>query len=155
MTQYWLMKSEPSEYSIDDLQREGTTHWDGVRNYQARNFMRDVMQVGDRVLFYHSNTKPPGVAGLATVCRTGYPDFTAWDTADKHYDPKSDPESPTWFMVDIEFAEKFSHHVSLAELKAQPELSGMKVVQRGVRLSVQPVEADHFELVCAMGRSPE
>ncbi|MEM8717640.1 MAG: EVE domain-containing protein [Cyanobacteria bacterium P01_A01_bin.3] len=155
MTQYWLMKSEPSEYSIDDLQREGTTHWDGVRNYQARNFMRDVMQVGDHVLFYHSNTKPPGVAGLATVCRTGYPDFTAWDTADKHYDPKSDPESPTWFMVDIEFAEKFFHHVSLAELKAQPELSGMKVVQRGVRLSVQPVEADHFELVCAMGRSPE
>ena len=149
------MKSEPSEYSIDDLQRDGVTHWDGVRNYQARNIMRDTMQLGDRVLFYHSNAKPPGVAGLATVCRTGYPDFTAWDNSDKHYDPKSDPDAPTWFMVDIEFAEKFPRLVSLADLKARPELSGMKVVQRGVRLSVQPVDEEHFELVCQMGRSSQ
>ncbi|MGK7905910.1 MAG: EVE domain-containing protein [Synechococcus sp.] len=150
---YWLMKSEPSEYSIDDLKEQGTTHWDGVRNYQARNIMRDQMQVGDSVLFYHSNTKPPGIAGLAKVCRTGYPDFTAWDPADKHYDPKSDPENPTWFMVDIEYVETFPKFVSLVDLKAQPELSGMKVVQRGVRLSVQPVDADHFRRVCEMGQA--
>ncbi len=153
--QYWLMKSEPDEYSIDDLQAEKVAYWDGVRNYQARNFMRDRMQEGDEVLFYHSNTKPPGVAGIARVCRTGYPDFTAWDRSDKHYDPKSDPDNPTWYMVDVEFVEKFPHFVSLAQLKAQPSLAEMKVVQRGVRLSVQPVEPEHFERVKQLGRRVE
>ena len=150
--QYWLMKSEPHVYSIEDLQRDGTTPWDGVRNYQARNFMRDVMEVGDGVLFYHSNTKPPGVAGLGRVCKTGYPDFTAWDENDPHFDPKTDPDNPRWFMVDVEFVEIFPHYVSLSQLKSTPELAEMKVVQRGMRLSVQPVEAEHFELVKRMGQ---
>ena len=155
MVQYWLMKSEPDAYSIQDLQRQGTTPWDGVRNYQARNFMRDVMQVGDEVLFYHSNTKPPGVVGLARVCRTGYPDFTAWDVNDPHFDPKTDPDNPRWFMVDVEFVEIFPHYVSLSQLKATPALADMKVVQRGMRLSVQPVEPEHFQLVTQLGRNPE
>ena len=150
--QYWLMKSEPDEYSIDDLKKDGKEHWDGVRNYQARNFMRDEMKIGDQVLFYHSNTKPPGVVGLAKVCREGYPDHTAFDKKDKHYDPKSDPDNPRWIMVDIAFVEKFPTKVSLDELKAEKKLEGMLVTKRGQRLSVQPVAKKHFEHVCKMAR---
>ncbi len=144
---FWLMKSEPDEYSIDDLERDGRGEWDGVRNYQARNFMRDQMHVGDLVLFYHSNTSPPGVVGVARVCRESYPDPTQFEPGHKHEDPKSKPESPRWVMVDVEFVEKFPRTLTLEELKAAGELEGMPVRQRGQRLSVQPVEKEHFRWV--------
>ncbi len=147
---YWLMKSEPDAYSIDDLERDGQTYWDGVRNYQARNFMRDDMCVGDGVLYYHSNCKPPGVVGLARIVREGYPDHTAFDPGDKHYDPKSDPSNPRWFMVDIEFVAGFDEIVPLEALKAEPGLEERVVTKRS-RLSVQPVTAGEFEVVRKMG----
>ncbi len=149
---YWLMKTEPSSYSIDDLARDGRTFWSGVRNFQARNFMRDQMKIGDRVLFYHSNADPSGVVGIAEVCKAGYPDFTAWDKKDSHYDPKSSQAKPLWFMVDVKFISQFKKIVSLADLKANPQLESMMVLQKGSRLSVQPVSHAHFEEVCRMGR---
>ena len=149
------MKSEPSVYSIKDLERDGATHWDGVRNYQARNFMRDEMEKGDMVLFYHSNATPPEVAGLARVCRTAYPDFTAWDKKDNHYDPKSKKDAPTWFMVDVEFVEAFDRPVSLETLKSTPVLEGMLVTRRGQRLSIQPVKANHFRAIMKLAGSKE
>lgn len=153
---YWLMKSEPDCYSIDDLAGESnkTTHWDGVRNYQARNFMRDDMKKGDKVLFYHSNAKPPGVAGVAKVVKESYPDFTAFDARDKHYDPKSKQESPRWFMVDIKFEKKFKRIVSLDELRKVKSLDGMVLLQKGSRLSVQPVTKKQFETVCKQAEKP-
>ncbi|MSR89118.1 MAG: EVE domain-containing protein [Candidatus Margulisbacteria bacterium] len=141
---YWLMKTEPSTFSIDELARLGTSQWEGVRNYQARNFMRDDMRVGDCVLIYHSNATPPGIVGLATVCREGYPDYFAQDIKSTYFDPKSTPEKPIWFMVDVAFDEKFSRLISLEELKADPALYDMLVVQRGSRLSIQPVSETHF-----------
>lgn len=114
---YWLMKTEPSVFSIDDLQTKGFSDWDGVRNFQARNYMRDEMKVGDLVLFYHSNANPSGIAGICRVCREAHPDFTAWDKTSPYYDPKATPENPIWMMVEVEFVEKFSHFVSLVELK--------------------------------------
>lgn len=147
---YWLMKSEPETYSIDDLARQRRTCWDGVRNFQARNMMRDEMRVGDIVLFYHSNAKPPGIVGLARVSREGYPDHTAWDPKSDYYDPKASPDNPLWFMVDVEFVEKLPNMISLDQLKAEPKLEDMKVVKRGMRLSVQPVSADHFRHVLKM-----
>lgn len=149
---YWLMKTEPSSFSIDDLQQRGTTSWDGVRNYQARNLMRDEMKVGDLVLIYHSNAKPTGVAGLARVCKPAHPDFTALDPNDHHYDPKATKENPIWMMVDVEFVEKFPRLVSLDALKANPKLEGMMVTRRGMRLSVQPVDKPHFDEVCRMAK---
>lgn len=149
---YWLMKSEEDVYSIHDLEKEGTTHWEGVRNYEARNIMRDEMQVGDGVLFYHSNANPPGVAGLARVARTGYPDHFAFDEKSRYHDPRSDPENPRWFMVDVEFVEAFPEIVSLEEIKGTTELEEMTLVKRA-RLSVQPVEKAEFDLVKKMGRS--
>jgi predicted RNA-binding protein with PUA-like domain len=149
---YWLMKSEPEAYSIDDLKRDGKTYWDGVRNYQARNFMRDSMQPGDRVLFYHSNAEPPGVAGIAEVCKKAYPDFTAWDPKDKHYDPKSTKENPVWMMVDLKFVEKFPGVVPLQALRDHPKLGTMLVLKRAQRLSVQPVEKTHFEIIQKIAR---
>lgn len=151
---YWLVKSEPNAFSFDDLWRaaDRTTCWDGVRNYQARNFMRDEMRVGDLVLFYHSNAEPPTIAGVAEVVREGYPDETAFDRHDAHYDPKSRRESPTWFMVDLRAVERFDAPVSLATLRATPGLEGMALLQRGSRLSVQPVRPGEFEIVVAMGR---
>jgi predicted RNA-binding protein with PUA-like domain len=148
----WLLKTEPEVYSIDDLARDRKTHWDGVRNYQARNFMRDQMRVGDRILIYHSNTEPPGVAGTARVCREAYPDFTAWDPMHEHYDPKSTSDNPVWLMVDVEFEEKFSHFVAIDELRARPGLKEMLVLKRAMRLSVQPVEPGQFEIIRRMGR---
>ncbi len=148
----WLMKTEPDVYSIDDLARDGVTPWEGVRNYQARNFMRDSMRVGDRVLFYHSATKIPGVAGLGKVKRIGLPDPSAWDPASPYFDPRSTPDDPVWMMVEVAFAEKFPRLVGLAEIKADAELSGMLVCRRGMRLSIQPVEVDHFERVVRLGR---
>ncbi len=150
MVRHWLVKSEPEVYSIDDLERDGSTHWDGVRNYQARNFMRDDMQVGDRVLFYHSNTKPPGVAGLARVARHAYPDFTALDPGSKYHDPKASPDDPRWMMVDVAFEAKLPRLVSIQELKDNETLADMPVVQRGQRLSIQPVAPEHFDEVLRM-----
>jgi predicted RNA-binding protein with PUA-like domain len=152
--QYWLMKSEPHVYSIEDLARDGKSGWEGVRNYQARNTMRDLMQVGDEVLFYHSSTEPPGVAGLARISKTGVVDPAQFDAQSDYYDPKSTPDHPRWIMVEIEYVETFQQYLSLAELKNLPELAGMVLLQRGSRLSVQPVSPEHFELICKKaGRS--
>ena len=150
--QYWLMKSEPEVYSIDDLEKNQSDYWEGVRNYQARNIMRDEMKKGDGVLFYHSNAKPPGVAGLARVAKKAYPDHTAFDPASPYYDAKSDPDNPRWFMVDIEFAEKFSALIPLSVLQETPGLENMKVTQKGMRLSVQPVTAAEWKIVVKLGR---
>lgn len=150
-SQCWLMKCEPGAYSIDDLARDRHTAWEGVRNYQARNFLRDDMRVGDEVLFYHSNAEPSGVAGLARVCTAGYPDHFAFDPAHKYFDPDSDPTNPRWYMVDLAFVAKFPRVVALADLKSDLSLAGMMVLQRGSRLSVQPVTRLHFERVKAVG----
>lgn len=146
----WLMKTEPDVFGIDDLARKRVEHWDGVRNFQARNHMRS-MQVGDRVLFYHSSADPPGAAGLARVCRAAYPDFTSWDPKSKYYDAKSTPEKPRWFMVDVEFVEKFARFVPLEELRQTKGLEDMLLLRRGMRLSVQPVTARQFDIVCRLG----
>ena len=150
MTGYWLMKSEPHVYSFEDLVKDKTTHWDGVRNYQARNFMRDKMKLGDYVLFYHSNHKPPHIAGIARICKEGYPDFTAFDPENKYFDASSSPENPRWIMVDIEAIKALTSIVPLLDLKENPALDEMLVVQRGQRLSVQPVEKKHFDEVLRM-----
>ena len=146
---HWLMKSELDVYPYSQLVADGKTHWDGVRNYQARNMMRDAMKEGDLVLFYHSNTKPPHVAGVARIAKEGYPDFTSWDNGCKYFDEKSTPENPRWFMVDIEPVLELNM-VSLHEMKENPKLVGMPLLQRGQRLSVQPVETAHFDEVLAM-----
>ncbi len=147
---YWLMKSEPDVFSIQDLERKGREPWDGVRNYQARNFMRDDMRPGDGVLFYHSNAKPPGVAGLARVCSEAYPDPTAWDPKSPYYDPRSTPERPVWVMVDVEHVRTFPRLITREELAAAPALASMMVLRRGMRLSIQPVTQREFEEVCAL-----
>lgn len=134
------MKSEPNDYSIDDLASEKKASWDGVRNYQARNFMRDDMRVGDKVFFYHSNANPPAIVGLAAVCRESHPDITAFDKNDSHFDPKSKKGNPTWFLVDIQFVKKYKAPVTLTELKSDKKLQGMRLLQRGQRLSVMPIE---------------
>ena len=149
MAQYWLMKSEPDVYSIDDLEEDGRTHWDGVRNYQARNIMRDDMKEGDRVLYYHSNANPPGVVGVAEVVKEGYPDHTARDPDSNYYDEKATEDDPRWYMVDIEFVRKLPRMVPLSEIKDEKALEDMVLVNRS-RLSVQPVEEDEFEHVLAM-----
>jgi predicted RNA-binding protein with PUA-like domain len=149
---YWLMKSEPEAFSIDDLKAkpESTEHWDGIRNYQARNFMRDDMEVGDKVLFYHSNCEEPGVVGIAEVASEAYPDHTAFDPAGKYYDPKSKEDSPRWVMVDVKFIEKFPKTVSLREIKTVSGLSDMRLVQKGNRLSIMPVEKSEFDTIVKM-----
>lgn len=149
--QYWLMKSEPETYGIDDLARDRRTSWEGVRNYQARNFMRE-MKIGDQVLFYHSSAEPPGVAGLARVSRDAHPDVAALDRRSPYFDAKATPENPIWWMVEIEFVERFPNVIPLSDLKANPALDGMLVLQRGQRLSVQPVDASHFRAVCSMAK---
>jgi predicted RNA-binding protein with PUA-like domain len=135
---YWLMKSEPDEVSIDDLARLKSVPWTGVRNYQARNFMRDAMRIGDGVLFYHSSCPQPGIAGLAEVCSTAYPDATQFDPASPYHDPKSDPEAPRWLHVDVRFLRK-TRLLALPELRAEPALAQMRVLQPGNRLSITPV----------------
>ena len=137
MPRHWLLKSEPQVYSIDHLKKDQTASWDGVRNYQARNYMRDDMKIGDLVLFYHSNAEPSGVAGIAKVVRTAHTDITALDPKHDHYDPKSTEENPIWLMVDIGFAEKFKSFVSLEDLRSNMALANMLVLRRGQRLSVQ------------------
>ena len=151
MANYWLMKSEPNVYSIDDLKKDRKTHWDGVRNYQARNLMRDQMKIGDKVLFYHSNAKPAGVVGIAEVVKESYPDFTAFDEKSHYFDSKSSKENPRWFMVDVAFVEKLPSMVTLHRIKEQPELQEMVLVKRS-RLSVQPVRPKEFETIVRMGR---
>lgn len=151
---YWLVKSESSVFSIDDLEKaeNGTTYWDGVRNYQARNFLRDQMKIGDKVLFYHSNSEPNAVVGICEVVKEGYPDFTQFDAENKHYDPKADPKNPTWYMVDVKFVKKFKKAVTLEEIKENPKLQNMKLVQRGNRLSVMPITKDEFDEIVKMGK---
>lgn len=148
---YWLMKSEPDVFSISDLEKAPgqTTHWDGVRNYQARNFMRDSMKVGDQLFYYHSNAEPSGIAGVAEIVKAGYPDSTAFDKKDVHFDPKSDKANPTWYMVDVKFVEAFSEILSLEKLRGIPALKNMVLLQKGSRLSVQPVTAAEWQAVIA------
>lgn len=149
----WLMKSEPHVYGLADLERDGRTGWEGVRNYQARNTMRDDMQVGDHVLFYHSSTEIPGVAGLAKIVSTGLADPSQFDPDSDYFDPKSTPEQPRWIMVEIAFVETFARFVSLSELRQDPALEGLLVLAKGSRLSVQPVGPDHFAHICQLGHS--
>ena len=150
---YWLMKTEPDVFSIDDLKMnpKKTTQWEGVRNYQARNFMRDEMKKGDKVLIYHSNCQPPGVAGIAEVCKEAYPDHFAWDKKSNYYDPKCDPENPRWFMVDVKFKKKFKEVVSLSLLKEVKALETMLILRKGNRLSITPVTKQEFETIEKMG----
>jgi predicted RNA-binding protein with PUA-like domain len=145
---YWLMKSEPSEFSIDDLVRDGSVPWFGVRNYQARNFMRDQMRVGDGVLFYHSSCDEPGIAGLAEVATPAYPDATQFEVGGKYHDPKSTPESPRWFNVDVKLVRK-TRLMSLAELRADPRLANMRVLAKGNRLSITPVDPEEWAVIVA------
>ena len=142
---YWLMKSEPDVYSIDDLARDGITPWTGVRNYQARNFMRS-MQVGDGVLFYHSSCPEPGIAGIARVASDIQPDPTQFDPASPYFDPKSDPQSPRWLLREVQALRKIPL-VALATLRATPELADLVVLQRGSRLSITPVSAAHWDFI--------
>lgn len=146
---YWLMKSEPETFGIDDLRNKKVAPWDGVRNYQARNHMR-AMKIGDRVLFYHSNAKPSGVAGLATVAKAAYPDHTSWDPKNPHFDPASTPGKPRWDMVDVRYEKTFERFLSLEDLRAVPELGGMLLFTHS-RLSVQPVAEKHFRIIAALG----
>jgi len=149
---YWLMKTEPEVFSIDDLAkaRDKTTCWEGVRNYQARNFMRDEMKLGDQVLIYHSNTSPPGIAGIARVVKEAYPDHSAFDPSSKYFDVKSKKESATWMMVDVQFVMKAKKFLSLDELKANPKVKELLILRKGNRLSITPVEKKHFEIIAKL-----
>ena len=151
-TRYWLMKCEPGAYTIDDLARDTRTGWEGVRNYQARNFMRDEMQTGDLVLFYASNADPSGVTGLARIARAGYPDPFALKRGYKYYDAASTVDKPIWYTVDLEFVERFPAVVPLEMLKKTAGLERMMVIQKGSRLSVQPVTRKQFDIVTKLGR---
>ena len=144
------MKCEPSAYSIDDLEKDVNSCWEGVRNYQARNFMRDQMQPGDIALFYHSNAEPSGVAGVMKIARAGYPDHFAYDAGHKYYDARSTPDKPVWYMVDVTFVAKFASILPLQQIKTEPRLQGIMVAQQGNRLSVQPLSEEHFKVICAM-----
>ena len=148
MTAYWLMKSEPDVFSIDDLAKKGVAGWDGVRNYQARNFMK-AMKLGDRVFFYHSNALPPGIAGVAEVAKLAYPDPTQFDPKAGHHDPKAIPDNPIWFQVDLRFVKKFPRFLSLDELRGVPALAGMPLFNRS-RLSVQPVTGAQWKTIVAL-----
>ena len=151
---YWLVKSEPTTFSIDDLERLGVEHWDGVRNYMARNNLM-AMKVGDLAFFHHSSADPPGIAGICEVVREAYPDHTAFDPSSKYFDPKSSPEKPRWFMPDVRFVRKFPRLIPLSEIRETPGLSDMALVQRGQRLSVQPVSEKEWEIICEIGATPE
>lgn len=148
--QYWLMKTEPENFSIDDLQRDGFTDWEGVRNYQVRNMMRDEMKSGDLAFIYHSNVKVPGIAGLCRICETAKPDPTQWDPESKYYDKKASREAPRWELVEVEFVEKFPHYVTLKELKAEPELKNMVLLRKGNRLSITPVSPEEYKAITSL-----
>jgi predicted RNA-binding protein with PUA-like domain len=145
--QHWLMKSEPDAYGIDDLERDGRTMWDGIRNYQARNMMRDQMRIGDEVFFYHSSCDVPGVVGIMRVASEPHPDPTQFDPQSKYFDPKSDPANPRWCLVDVEFERRLSRTIPLTELREDPELDGMILLRRGNRLSIMPVDGRHWDRV--------
>jgi predicted RNA-binding protein with PUA-like domain len=154
---HWLMKSEPNDFSFNDLRNSPgkKTHWDGVRNYQARNFMRDHMKKNDLVFFYHSNTAEPGIVGIAKVSRESYPDHTAFDPKDKHYDPKSDPKNPRWLMVDISYERKLKNIITLSELRkySDAQLNDLTLLRRGNRLSISPVSAKEWGFISSLERS--
>ncbi|WP_426661506.1 EVE domain-containing protein [Rhodanobacter aciditrophus] len=147
---YWLMKSEPDAFSIDDLKRKKQEAWDGVRNYQARNYMRDGMRVGDKVFFYHSNCAEPGIVGIAAVATGAYPDPSQFDPKSKYFDPGSTRDNPRWMLVDVKFVKKLKRTITLKELQADAALDGMLLLRKGSRLSVQPVEAAHWEHILAL-----
>lgn len=147
---YWLMKSEPDVYSIDDLARDGREKWDCIRNYQARNMMRDEMQIGDEVFFYHSSCDVPAIVGIARVCSKPYPDPTQFDSKSPYFDPKSSAEVPRWILVDVEFVRKLERPIALTEIKSQPELADMVLARRGNRLSIMPVEPQHWNHILAL-----
>lgn len=147
---YWLMKSEPNDYSIDDLERDGTEPWDGIRNYQARNLMRDDMKIGDEVLFYHSSCKVPAVVGLAKIASEAYPDPTQFDPRNKHYDEKSKEDDPRWLLVDVAFVRKMKRPIPLTELKQHPALADFRLNMRGNRLSIFPVDKQHWDVVLSL-----
>jgi predicted RNA-binding protein with PUA-like domain len=153
MKNYWLMKSEADCYSIDDFKRDKKASWSGVRNYQARNFMRS-MTVGDEVIFYHSSSDPTAAVGTAKVVKAAHPDITALDPKDDHYDPKATKTAPIWDMVDIAFTSKFTSPISLQEIKRNPALKGISVAARGNRLSVMPISEAHFKVITKMGEQP-
>jgi predicted RNA-binding protein with PUA-like domain len=148
---YWLIKSEPDCYSIDDLKKDKKTRWTGIRNYQARNFMRDAMKVGDKALFWHSGANPPAAVGVARVSAAAAPDATALDTKDDHYDPKSTKTEPIWVAVEFSYENTFKNPLSLADIKRDPYLKGIVVAQTGSRLSIQPVSRQHFEHIVKRG----
>ena len=141
---YWLMKTEPDVFGIDDLEACRREPWDGIRNYQVRNFFRDDFKIGDLAFLYHSNTKPPGIAGIMRVASDAYPDPTQFDPDSKYHDPKSDPDNPRWLLVDVAFERRLVRYISLAELRSVPELADMTLLRRGSRLSVTPVEPEHW-----------
>ncbi len=147
---YWLMKSEPDVFGIHHLKEVSIEPWDGVRNYQARNMMRDDMKKGDIAFFYHSNCKVPGIVGLMTIHKTAYPDDTAWDKNSPYADPKSSPENPRWFRVDVKYKTTFKRTITLAELKADALLAGLPLVKKGNRLSIMPVEKAHYEHIISL-----
>jgi len=153
---YWLMKSEPDVFGIDDLRKAPgkRDHWDGVRNYQARNMMRDQMKKGDLVFFYHSNCDEPGIVGIMKVVREGYPDHTAFDPNEKYYDPKSDPDNPRWYMVDVQYVRKLKRNIPLSELKTCDELADMPLVRKGNRLSIMPVTPEQWEFILGLEKAP-
>jgi predicted RNA-binding protein with PUA-like domain len=153
MAAYWLFKSEPDVYGIDRLERDGRTEWSGVRNFQARNFMRE-MHVDDLGFFYHSSTKPPGIAGIVKVIRAAYPDFTQFERGHEYEDPTSRPEKPKWWMVDVGFVRRLPRYVTLDELREQPALDGMPLLRRGQRLSVQPVSAAQWNAILELADQP-
>ena len=148
--QYWLMKSEPDTYSIDDLQSFGVDHWDGIRNYQVRNFFRDQMQVADQAFFYHSNCKEPGIVGTMEIVSKAYPDHTAFDPSEKYFDSKSDPENPRWLMVDVRYIRHLDRMIMLGELRQQRQIADMKLLQRGNRLSVLPLSKMEWQYILEM-----
>jgi len=143
----WLMKSEPDVYSIDDLQRDGREMWDSIRNYQARNMMRDDMKIGDEIFFYHSNCKEPGIVGITKVCSEPYPDPVQFDKKSRYYDPKSTKDNPRWILVDVEFVRKLSRNITLSEVKAEKSLEDMILTRRGNRLSIMPINENHWNII--------
>ncbi len=148
---YWLFKSEPTTYSFDDLVAEGVDYWDGVRNFQVRNWLKNDIKVGDKLLFWHSSTKPIGVVGTAAVVKGGYPDHTAWDPDSDHPDPKSTPQKPIWYMVDIQAELRFGEMVTADQMRTVPELANMMVLKRGNRFSISPVTAEEYATVVRLG----
>ena len=148
--QFWLMKSEPETYSIDDLKEFQTDHWDGIRNYQVRNFFRDQMKIGDKAFFYHSNCKEPGIVGLMEIASEAYPDHTAFDSKEKYFDAKSDPENPRWLMLDVNYIRHTKRNITLSELRDHSSIKEMRLLQKGKRLSVIPMTKEEWEYILGL-----